>query len=167
LRLRRSRPAFSRTRKCFETAGSDMSWGRARSVTRLWPRARCARICRRVGSASAAKVRFNVSEEYLTIWLTISGSRLNVQTFFLLQFAEAAGRRPGVMGAPISQTIATSEPNKSASPVNKSRLQLCNGISNALAFGAWHKRRYNDIYESACVNASLFTTYGIFVGSPP
>ena len=90
-----------------------------------------------------------------------------MQTFFCynLQKPPVGGRC--VMGAPISQTIATSEPNKSASPVNKSRLQLCNGISNALAFGAWHKRRYNDIYESACVNASLFTTYGIFVGSPP
>jgi len=72
------------------------------------------------------------------------------------------------MGTPILQTIATSEPHKFASPVDKSRLHLCRGIvSNAFAFGAWHKRRYNDIYESASVNASLFTRYGIFVGSPP
>src|SRR4029077_5841471 len=28
------------------------------------------------------------------------------------------------------------------------------------------ERRYNNVYESDCVNASLFTTYGIFVGSP-
>jgi hypothetical protein len=39
-------------------------------------------------------------------------------------------------------------------------------VSNALSSGAWHKRRYNDGYESDCANASLFTTYGIFVGSP-
>jgi hypothetical protein len=39
-------------------------------------------------------------------------------------------------------------------------------VSNALSSGAWHNRRYNDGYESDCANASLFTTYGIFVGSP-
>jgi len=40
-------------------------------------------------------------------------------------------------------------------------------VSNAFHVGPWHKRRYNNIYESDRVNASLFTTYGILVGSPP
>ena len=40
-------------------------------------------------------------------------------------------------------------------------------VSNAFHAGTWHKRRYNNIYEFDRVNASLFTTYGILVGSPP
>ena len=52
-------------------AGNDIRCGRARSVTHRSPRARCSRIRRRVGSASAANVRFRTFGAYLTIWLTI------------------------------------------------------------------------------------------------
>ncbi len=37
-------------------------------------------------------------------------------------------------------------------------------VSNAFAFRARHKRHSNNSYLA---NASLFTTYGILVGSPP
>ena len=41
-------------------------------------------------------------------------------------------------------------------------------VSNACYPGARRgERRYNNVYEPDCVNVSLFTTYGIFVGSPP
>src|SRR5438445_13480641 len=70
-----------------------MACGRARSVTRRSPRARCARIRRRVGSARAANVPFSVLE-YLTIWLTISSAIASAQTFFyyLQDPADRAGR---------------------------------------------------------------------------
>src|SRR5438046_9174632 len=48
-----------------------MSCGLAKCVTHRSPRARCARMRRRVGSARAANVRFRVLGEYLTIWLNI------------------------------------------------------------------------------------------------
>src|SRR5262245_12733317 len=40
-------------------------------------------------------------------------------------------------------------------------------VPNALLFGTWDKRRNNDIYGCDWANPSLFTTYGILVGSPP
>src|SRR2546428_11080686 len=49
-------PARSSTLRCLETAGSVISNGSASSVTEASPEARRARIARRVGSASAAKV---------------------------------------------------------------------------------------------------------------
>jgi hypothetical protein len=54
--LRWRRPADSSTRKCLETAGRDMAKGAAREVTVDSPRARRARMARRVGSERAAKV---------------------------------------------------------------------------------------------------------------
>src|SRR5271168_2324221 len=48
--LRWSRPADSRMRKCLETAGRDMAKGAASDVTVDSPRARRARMARRVGS---------------------------------------------------------------------------------------------------------------------
>src|SRR6266508_5599815 len=50
------RPARSSTLRCLETAGKVISKGSASSVTEASPVARRARIARRVGSASAAKV---------------------------------------------------------------------------------------------------------------
>ena len=51
--VRRTSPARSSTTRCFDTAGSDMAYGRARSVTHRSPCARCSRMRRRVGSARA------------------------------------------------------------------------------------------------------------------
>src|SRR5207247_7389808 len=48
-----------------------MSWGLAKCVTHRSPRARCARMRRRVGSARAANVRSRALGVYLTIWLNI------------------------------------------------------------------------------------------------
>ena len=76
------RPAFSRTRKCFEIAGNDIACGLARCVTQRPPCARWARIRRRVGSANAANVRFNIIDECLTIWLSISSTNQQMQTKF-------------------------------------------------------------------------------------
>jgi hypothetical protein len=56
--VRRTRPASESTSRCFITAGSDMGKGRASSlIDTLSPALNCATIARRVGSASAAKVR--------------------------------------------------------------------------------------------------------------
>jgi hypothetical protein len=55
-------------------AGSDMSKGRASSVTEASPRASRRRIARRVGSERAEKIVSSDCEEYLTIWLIIPGS---------------------------------------------------------------------------------------------
>jgi hypothetical protein len=82
-RRRRINPAFSSTRRCFETAGNDMEYGRARSETHRSPCARCSRMRRRVGSASAAKVRFNINGEHLTIWLSINRPSGVMQVKFL------------------------------------------------------------------------------------
>src|SRR5215472_16220319 len=70
-----------------------MACGRARSVTRRSPRARCARIRRRVGSARAANVRLSVLE-YLTIWLNIGTSfpARNWFFVFLQDLTDRAGR---------------------------------------------------------------------------
>jgi hypothetical protein len=56
--VRLIRPALDSTSRCFITAGSDMGSGRASSLTEtLIPLFRRASNPRRVGSASAAKVR--------------------------------------------------------------------------------------------------------------
>ncbi len=78
---RRSRPAVSSTRRCVETAASEMSKSRARSVTRAPPPARRARIARRVPSARAAKVRSRAHgpARHLTLRLTSSVTRRAVE----------------------------------------------------------------------------------------
>src|SRR5271166_4980244 len=66
------RPAFSRTRRCLEMAGSEMENGLARSVTQHSVRARRSRIRRRVGSDKAPKTASRDGpSECLTIWLNI------------------------------------------------------------------------------------------------
>ncbi len=56
--VRLIRPASDSTSRCFMTAGSDIGSGRASSLTEaLTPLLRRASNARRVGSASAAKVR--------------------------------------------------------------------------------------------------------------
>src|SRR4051812_10737599 len=54
---RRTRPAPSRTRMCFEVELSEIGKAAATSVTRLSGSAGRARIARRVGSATAEKTR--------------------------------------------------------------------------------------------------------------
>src|SRR5271155_5068762 len=76
LRLRAINPARSKTFRCLETAGRLMANGFASSVTEVSPRARRAKMARRVGSASAEKA---VLSDNLTI-------RLNNQ---LVQYADA------------------------------------------------------------------------------
>ncbi len=59
--VRVMRPASDRTSRCFMMAGSDTGKGRASSLTdRLSRSASRATSARRVGSASAAKVRSRV-----------------------------------------------------------------------------------------------------------
>ena len=59
--LRVTRPASDKTSRCFMMAGSDTGNGRANSLTdRLSRSASRATSARRVGSASAAKVRSSV-----------------------------------------------------------------------------------------------------------
>ena len=60
-RPRTMRPAFSSTFRCRETAGMLIGRGAANSVTAASPSERRSTICRRVGSARAAKVRLNRS----------------------------------------------------------------------------------------------------------
>ena len=74
--VRLMRPASDSTSRCFITAGSDIGSGRASSLTEaLSPPFSRASSARRVGSASAAKVRSSMSSEYLTIRLTIKPVR--------------------------------------------------------------------------------------------
>ena len=74
--VRLTSPASDSTSRCFITAGSDIGSGRASSLTEaLIPLFSRARSARRVGSASAAKVRSSISSEYLTIRLTIKPAR--------------------------------------------------------------------------------------------
>jgi hypothetical protein len=55
--VREISPASESTSRCFITAGSDIEKGCANSLTEASCSASCARIARRVGSESAAKVR--------------------------------------------------------------------------------------------------------------
>ena len=60
---RLTKPASDSTSRCFITAGSDMAKGCASSLTETLSRwASRASIARRVGSASAAKVRSSAVE---------------------------------------------------------------------------------------------------------
>ena len=68
-------PASDSTSRCFITAGSDIACGRASSDTdTLSASASRATIARRVGSASAAKVRSRTGCGYLTMGLSIAQS---------------------------------------------------------------------------------------------
>src|SRR5665809_32800 len=70
--LRVIRPASDSTSRCFMMAGRDMGNGWASSLTETFSRtSSCAMRARRVGSASAAKVRSRAVSRYLTIWLSI------------------------------------------------------------------------------------------------
>ena len=67
-------PASESTFKCLRIAGSDIVNGSASAPTGMPSSAfgsRRASSARRVGSASAAKVRSSASSEYLTIGLSI------------------------------------------------------------------------------------------------
>src|SRR5207248_595380 len=70
-----SRPARSRTRRCFVTAGSETSNGAASSETEASPSDRRTTIARRVGSLNAEKTassRRCGAGGRLTIWLSIA-----------------------------------------------------------------------------------------------
>ena len=73
-----TRPARSRTCRCFITAGSDILCGAASADTAIWPRVSAARIARRVGSARARKVASKL-RPYLTIGFTITPEKLLCQ----------------------------------------------------------------------------------------
>ena len=64
------RPASSSTARCFRIAGKVTPKGAASSLTLRPPVSSLsrARIARRVGSASAEKVRVSVASSYFTIW---------------------------------------------------------------------------------------------------
>src|SRR5437899_1994864 len=66
-----SKPAASRTRRCFEIAGRLTSCGSASSPTVASPAASCSRMARRIGWANAAKIasRSSLTADWLTIWL--------------------------------------------------------------------------------------------------
>src|SRR5258708_6544221 len=69
------RPGSDSTSRCFMIAGSDIAKGCASSLTETLSRSPSrATNARRVGSASAAKVRSSTSSRYLTIWFTIGGA---------------------------------------------------------------------------------------------
>jgi len=56
-----------------------MSYGAAKSLTEVSPRASCARMPRRVASERAPKVASSVELKCLTIWFTIDRSKKNVK----------------------------------------------------------------------------------------
>ncbi len=60
-RLREMSPAVSNTFRCREIAGREMSNGSASSVTVASPSLSRAKMARRVGSASAPKIRLSWS----------------------------------------------------------------------------------------------------------
>ena len=70
--VRATRPASDKTSRCFMIAGSDTANGSARAlIERSGSSASRANNARRVGSASAAKVRSSGASLYLTMWLRI------------------------------------------------------------------------------------------------
>ena len=74
--VRLTSPASDNTSRCFMIAGSDTSNGSASTLTeRSGCAASRATNARRVGSASAAKVRSSGSELNLTIWLSIEAKQ--------------------------------------------------------------------------------------------
>jgi hypothetical protein len=57
-------------------AGSDIAYGCASSLTEMPSRLRSrASSARRVGSASAAKVRSSIGAPYLTMWFSIAANQ--------------------------------------------------------------------------------------------
>lgn len=75
------RPAVSSTSRCFITAGSLIANGRASSPMETLPSCPSrARLSRRVGSTSAAKVRSRLDPLYFTIKKSISNSPGSVKT---------------------------------------------------------------------------------------
>ncbi len=70
------RPAFPSTLRCLEMAGSDMSNGRASSVTVRGRSANRVSMVRRVVSLNAENTALRHSSEDLTIWLSIIGGGL-------------------------------------------------------------------------------------------
>jgi len=102
-RRRLTSPAFSKIRRCLETAGNDIECGRARSVTQRSPEARCSKMRRRVGSASAENVRFNNLGEHLTMWLSINAARRMMQEkFSKVRFCGAPAEIPGAICQKVS-----------------------------------------------------------------
>ena len=77
------KPALSRTLRCLEIAGSEISKGFAISSTDFSPAVSFSTIALRVGSASADSVESIVPEVYLTIWLNISRKRSVVKGYVL------------------------------------------------------------------------------------
>jgi hypothetical protein len=69
--LRTISEAFSRSTKCFVTAGNVIASGAASSLTGASPSAKRARTARRVGSAKAKKVRSSESVYRFTIWYSV------------------------------------------------------------------------------------------------
>src|SRR5258708_5733927 len=69
---RRTRPARSSSRMCFDTEFSEMSKGAATSVTRASPAASWRRILRRVSSARAIRVSSSCMTLYSPIWVNMS-----------------------------------------------------------------------------------------------
>ena len=105
------RPAFSRTRRCLEMAGSEMENGLARSVTQHSVRARSSRIRRRVGSDNAPKTASSEgSLKCLTIWLSIAPLYTSASRIYVHGRAE-----PGVSTRPTTHNRG-SRPFSCASP---------------------------------------------------
>jgi len=74
--VRATRPASDNTSRCFMIAGSDTANGSASAlIERSGCSERRANKARRVGSASAAKVRSSGASLYLTMWLRICRRR--------------------------------------------------------------------------------------------
>ena len=74
--LGRHKPGVSRTRRCFNTAGSVMSSGRASSLTDVSPDGQAREDRRRDASASAPKMASSSelrTPRNITNWLTIIG----------------------------------------------------------------------------------------------
>ena len=74
--VRTTKPASDKTSRCFMIAGSDTANGSASAlIERSGSSASRASKARRVGSASAAKVRSSGASLYLTMWLRIGRRR--------------------------------------------------------------------------------------------
>ena len=95
--VRATRPASDNTSRCFMIAGSDTANGSASAlIERSGSSASRASKARRVGSASAAKVRSRGAPSlYLTMWLRIERRRALVKRFRMLtQMSLGGGPRP-------------------------------------------------------------------------
>ena len=85
------KPALVRTTKCFDMAASDISNGSATSVTAISSSNRSVRICRRVGSANAAKT---VSRSGCTPFCTGLGHDAKAQSLGCCQTEEGRSILP-------------------------------------------------------------------------